>query len=154
MASKKSIASGGSVVETVSTHNVNAGAAVSIDIRGARGPNAVNEINLLMFTLTYLTLLCIVKVTINGIYDPTDEICNDWPVYQKRGDANKVLRLSLPRSYLTFLCCSGWSFSIRAISGTSKLPMIGNSNTRCHSPLQYVDNEHVQRQSERMDALE
>lgn len=44
--------------------------AVSIDIRGAKGPNAV---------------------TINGIYDPTDEVCNDWPVYQKRGDSNKWL---------------------------------------------------------------
>lgn len=42
--------------------------AVSIDIRGAKGPNAI---------------------TINGTYDPTDEICNDWPVYQKRGDPNK-----------------------------------------------------------------
>jgi len=44
--------------------------AVSIDIRGAKGPNAV---------------------TINGTYDPTDEVCNDWPVYQKRGDPNKWL---------------------------------------------------------------
>ncbi len=44
--------------------------AVSIDIRGAKGPNAV---------------------TINGTYDPTDEVCNDWPVYQKRGDVNKWL---------------------------------------------------------------
>lgn len=44
------------------------GNAVSIDIRGAKGPNAV---------------------TINGTYDPTDELCNDWPVYQKRGDQNK-----------------------------------------------------------------
>jgi hypothetical protein len=42
--------------------------AVSIDIRGAKGPNAI---------------------TINGTYDPTDEICNDAPVYQKRGDQNK-----------------------------------------------------------------
>lgn len=42
--------------------------AVSIDIRGAKGPNAI---------------------TINGTYDPTDEICNDAPVYQKRGDPNK-----------------------------------------------------------------
>jgi hypothetical protein len=44
--------------------------AVSIDIRGAKGPNAV---------------------TINGTYDPTDEICNDWSVFQKRGDPNKWL---------------------------------------------------------------
>ncbi len=42
--------------------------AVSIDIRGAKGPNAI---------------------TINGTYDPTDELCNDWPVYQKRGDPSK-----------------------------------------------------------------
>jgi len=44
--------------------------ATAVDIRGARGPNAV---------------------TINGIYDPTDEVCNDWPVYKKRGDPNKWL---------------------------------------------------------------
>lgn len=44
--------------------------AVPIDIRGAKGPNAV---------------------TINGIYDPTDEICNDWSVFQKRGDPSKWL---------------------------------------------------------------
>eukprot|EP01039_Chlorochromonas_danica_P010145 gene10145-11228_t len=42
--------------------------AVSIDIRGATGPNAI---------------------TINGTYDPIDETCNDAPVYQKRGDPNK-----------------------------------------------------------------
>ena len=46
------------------------GRAQSVDIRGARGPNAV---------------------TINGQYDPTDELCNDWPVYKKRGDPNKWL---------------------------------------------------------------
>ena len=39
--------------------------AVSIDIRGAKGPNAV---------------------TINGVYEPTDEVCSNWPVYRKRGD--------------------------------------------------------------------
>jgi hypothetical protein len=44
--------------------------AVAIDIRGAKGPNAV---------------------TINGVYEPTDEFCNDWPVYRKRGDSNKWL---------------------------------------------------------------
>lgn len=42
--------------------------AQSIDIRGAKGTNAIS---------------------INGTYDPTDELCNDWPVYQKRGDHNK-----------------------------------------------------------------
>lgn len=30
-------------------------------------------------------------MTINGIYEPTDEICNGWPVYRKRGDQNKWL---------------------------------------------------------------
>jgi len=44
--------------------------AAPVDIRGARGPNAV---------------------TINGVYEPTDEMCNDWPVYRKRGDPNKWL---------------------------------------------------------------
>ena len=44
--------------------------AVPVDIRGARGPNAV---------------------TINGIYEPTEEECNNWPVYRKRGDPNKWL---------------------------------------------------------------
>ena len=44
--------------------------AVAIEIRGAKGPNAV---------------------TINGVYEPTDEICNDWPVYRKRNDSNKWL---------------------------------------------------------------
>jgi len=41
-----------------------------IDIRGAKGLNAE---------------------TINGIYEPTDEICSGWPVYRKRGDPNKWL---------------------------------------------------------------
>lgn len=44
------------------------GGAQSIDIRGAKGSNAIS---------------------INGTYDPTDEVCNDMPVYQKRGDPNK-----------------------------------------------------------------
>jgi hypothetical protein len=44
--------------------------AVSIDIRGAKGPNAV---------------------TINGVYEPTDEVCSNWPVYRKRGDPTKWL---------------------------------------------------------------
>jgi hypothetical protein len=48
----------------------NAAAAVAIDIRGAKGPNAV---------------------TINGVYEPTEEYCNNWPVYRKRGDTNKWL---------------------------------------------------------------
>ena len=43
---------------------------VAIDIRGAKGPNAV---------------------TINGVYEPTEEYCNNWPVYRKRGDTNKWL---------------------------------------------------------------
>jgi hypothetical protein len=41
-----------------------------IDIRGAKGLNAE---------------------TINGIYEPTEEICSGWPVYRKRGDPNKWL---------------------------------------------------------------
>ena len=45
-------------------------AAVSVDIRGAVGPSASS---------------------INGVYDPTDEICGGWPVYQKRGDSEKWL---------------------------------------------------------------
>ncbi len=44
--------------------------AVSVDIRGAIGPSASS---------------------INGVYDPTDEICGGWPVYQKRGDTEKWL---------------------------------------------------------------
>ena len=44
--------------------------AVSVDIRGAVGPSASS---------------------INGVYDPTDEICGGWPVYQKRGDTEKWL---------------------------------------------------------------
>jgi hypothetical protein len=43
---------------------------VAIDIRGAKGPNAV---------------------TINGVYEPIEEVCNGWPVYRKRGDPNKWL---------------------------------------------------------------
>ncbi|CAK9250495.1 unnamed protein product [Sphagnum jensenii] len=49
--------------------------AVSIDIRGAKGPNAV---------------------TINGVYDPTEEICSGWPVYRKRGDPTKWLEFFVP----------------------------------------------------------
>lgn len=44
--------------------------AVPIDIRGAKGPNAV---------------------TINGVYEPTHEVCNGWTVYRKRNDNNKWL---------------------------------------------------------------
>lgn len=54
----------------MSTSSAGAKSAVPVDIRGARGPNAV---------------------TINGVYEPTDEMCNDWPVYRKRGDPNKWL---------------------------------------------------------------
>ena len=45
-------------------------AASAIDIRGAKGPNAV---------------------TINGVYEPTEEVCNGWTVYRKRNDSNKWL---------------------------------------------------------------
>lgn len=48
----------------------NKGDATSIDIRGAKGPNAV---------------------TINGVYEPTHEVCNGWTVYRKRNDNNKWL---------------------------------------------------------------
>lgn len=48
---------------------------MSIDIRGAKGPNAV---------------------TINGVYDPTEEICNGWSVYRKRGDPTKWLEFFVP----------------------------------------------------------
>ena len=48
-----------------------ASAAVPIDVRGAKGPNAV---------------------TINGVYEPCpDEVCSGWPVYRKRNDGNKWL---------------------------------------------------------------
>ena len=38
--------------------------AVPVDIRGATGPNAS---------------------LVNGVYEPTKEICGGWPVYRKRG---------------------------------------------------------------------
>ena len=48
---------------------------IAIDIRGAKGPNAV---------------------TINGVYDPTEEVCSGWPVYRKRGDPTKWLEFFVP----------------------------------------------------------
>lgn len=44
--------------------------AVPVDIRGAYGPSASS---------------------INGIYEPTNEICGGWPVYRKQGDPDKWL---------------------------------------------------------------
>ena len=44
--------------------------AVPVDIRGAYGPSASS---------------------INGIYEPTSEICGGWPVYRKQGDPDKWL---------------------------------------------------------------
>jgi len=44
--------------------------AVPVDIRGAQGPSASS---------------------INGVYEPTDEICGGWPVYRKHGDNEKWL---------------------------------------------------------------
>ena len=44
--------------------------AVPCDIRGAQGPSASS---------------------INGVYEPTDEICGGWPVYRKQGDSEKWL---------------------------------------------------------------
>ena len=46
----------------------------SIDIRGARGTHALS---------------------INGIYEPTEEICNGWVVYRKKGDPNKWMEFFL-----------------------------------------------------------
>lgn len=43
---------------------------VAIDIRGAKGPNAIS---------------------VNGVYEPTEEICNRFPVYRKRGEQDKWL---------------------------------------------------------------
>ena len=44
--------------------------AVAVDIRGAYGPSATS---------------------INGIYEPSSEICGGWPVYRKQGDSDKWL---------------------------------------------------------------
>jgi hypothetical protein len=63
--------------------------AVAIDIRGAKGLN---------------------QSTINGIYEPTDEVCSGWPVYRKRGDANKWLEFFIASNKVSkshqrhFLC--------------------------------------------------
>ena len=45
-------------------------AAVPVDIRGTFGPSASS---------------------INGIYEPTPEVCGGWPVYRKQGDPDKWL---------------------------------------------------------------
>ena len=52
------------------TKKAEASSAVPIDVRGAKGPNAV---------------------TINGVFEPTEEVCSGWPVYRKRNDGNKWL---------------------------------------------------------------
>jgi hypothetical protein len=44
--------------------------AIAVDIRGAYGPSASS---------------------INGVYEPTTEICGGWPVYRKQGDIDKWL---------------------------------------------------------------
>ena len=44
--------------------------SIPVDIRGAYGPSATS---------------------INGIYEPTSEICGGWPVYRKQGDPDKWL---------------------------------------------------------------
>jgi hypothetical protein len=44
--------------------------AVPVDVRGATGPSASS---------------------INGVYEPTNEICGGWPVYRKQGDPDKWL---------------------------------------------------------------
>ena len=42
--------------------------AVAVNISGATGPSGPS---------------------INGIYEPTDEICGAWPVYHKKDDSEK-----------------------------------------------------------------
>ena len=44
--------------------------SVPVDIRGTFGPSASS---------------------INGIYEPTPEVCGGWPVYRKQGDHDKWL---------------------------------------------------------------
>lgn len=44
--------------------------SVSVDVRGAYGPSATS---------------------INGVYEPTSEVCGGWPVYRKQGDPDKWL---------------------------------------------------------------
>lgn len=44
--------------------------AIPVDIRGAYGPSATS---------------------INGVFEPTNEICGGWPVYRKQGDPDKWL---------------------------------------------------------------
>ena len=68
--------------------------AVSIDIRGAKGPNAVtingmHNYGNIPTPVNYNFIIYPIRPS--GIYDPTDEVCNSWPVYQKRGDSNKWL---------------------------------------------------------------
>lgn len=98
MASKKSVStiSGDSSNGTPPIHSTSVGGAVSIDIRGARGPNAVIVCPLMLVRCFYEVYYS--QVTINGIYDPTDELCNDWPVYQKRGDSNKVSSFNIAQN--------------------------------------------------------
>ena len=44
--------------------------SVPVDVRGAYGPSATS---------------------INGVYEPTSEVCGGWPVYRKQGDPDKWL---------------------------------------------------------------
>ena len=66
--------------------------AVSIDIRGAKGLN---------------------QSTINGVYEPTDEVCSGWPVYRKRGDANKWLEFFIASNKV--IKCTSYTFNHYAV---------------------------------------
>ena len=66
--------------------------SVPVDVRGAYGPSATS---------------------INGVYEPTSEVCGGWPVYRKQGDPDKWLeyivatnevRRGLLRNSLTVIC--------------------------------------------------
>lgn len=65
---------------------------MAIDIRGAKGPNAV---------------------TINGVYEPTEEVCSGWPVYRKRGDANKWLEFFIASNKVNDLRLPADSFNMQ-----------------------------------------
>ena len=78
--------------------------AVAIDIRGAKGLN---------------------QSTINGVYEPTDEVCSGWPVYRKRGDANK---------WLEFFIASN-KVSSQPVTRLSYFPLNSASQTALHSQI-------------------
>ena len=70
--------------------------SVPVDVRGAYGPSATS---------------------INGVYEPTSEVCGGWPVYRKQGDPDKWLeyivatnevRRGLLRNGLTVICFNAY----------------------------------------------